>query len=472
LVLPCYFLTLLYFLYVDIAKNQFMLAAYARIFPLLVVSVFTLVCFSPTLYKRWGYFLHHLCLFSLMVMMTFILSQSTEKPFYNSAIVACIMIIVIILIEERGGLRVTLPIYLIPAILTGIYFFYIDLPDKKVSPLSNPIAFILACLVYSQVQERFRWRDFINVKTIQKQHEEVLTQSKEIAHQKHEIETQNEELTQLNEELTVMVETIETQHKSIQEQNNKIKSSITYAKRLQSAILPYSERFDNAFGDANYFILYKPKDIVSGDFYWLYSDETQVILAVVDCTGHGVPGAFMSILGSQLLSEIVEQRGICEPHKILNELHKQVRRVFKQDQSDNRDGMELQLLRVLKKENKIQYAGAMNPIYLISNEKFEEIKADKKPIGGHQIEEERLFSLQEWDIAAPTLLYLCTDGYQDQFGGEKDKKFMVGQLKDTIFRIHHLEMKRQESALEQALLDWQGTQIQVDDITIIGLKIL
>lgn len=461
-----------------------MTAAYARLLPLAAASIFGIVCFLPKWYKRWGYFLHHFTLFSVMVMITFIVSQSTEKTFYNSAITALIMVIVIILVEERGGLKVTLPIYLFPILCLIGYFVWIELPLPKATALSNPVIFTFTSLIYSKVQEGFRWRDFINMKTIEQQQNEtnrlytdLLVKNTEIAQQKDEITSQNEELKQLNEELTVLVETVERQNKSIQQQNSKITSSITYAKRLQTAILPLEQRFEQAFGGENYFILYKPKDIVSGDFYWLYSDSEQLILAVVDCTGHGVPGAFMSVIGSQLLSEIIEQRRIFSPDMILNELDRQIRRVLKQDQSDSRDGMDMLVIRRKNTTQIVEFAGAMNPLYFIQvtekEQVFNEVKADKKSIGGHQVEGERIFTLNEIEIKASTVLYLCTDGYQDQFGGAKGKKFMVSQLKDLLTSISQEQMQAQKEILHQKIEDWreEGSENQVDDITIIGIKL-
>jgi serine phosphatase RsbU (regulator of sigma subunit) len=183
----------------------------------------------------------------------------------------------------------------------------------------------------------------------------------------------------------------------------------------------------------------------------------------------------MSVIGSQLLTELVELRQVYSPDKILNEMHRQVRRILKQDQSDSRDGMDIQLIRWQKDQQTLQFAGAMTPCYCLTlaNGQLLEIRADRKAIGGEQAEEERLFTLQEIEVTSPTLLYLCTDGYQDQFGGPKGKKFMSSQLKTLLASLADQPLKDQETILAHTIEDWRalGNEQQVDDITIVGLRI-
>jgi serine phosphatase RsbU (regulator of sigma subunit) len=474
-VLPCYFLSLLYFLYADVYINHFLPAAYARVPVLVTVVGFAWVCLVPRWYYRWGFLLHHVSLFGVMAMMSYILAVSVDQPFYNSAITALIMIIVIVLVEERGGLRVTLPIYGLCAAALAIYFFQLDLPPGKATALGNPAVFVITCLIYSKLQEDFRWRDFINMKTIEVQkqdaevlYQEVLAKSREIAEQKDEMTAQNSVLNQ-------QMEDARQKNHFIQHQHNTIMTSLAYAKLLQSATLPYAQRFDEVFGPGQYFILFKPRDLVSGDFYWLYSDANQVLLAVVDCTGHGVPGAFMSLIGSQLLTEIVELRQIFSPEKILDELHKQTRRILQQDQSESRDGMEIQLVRWQKGSQMVEFAGAMNPCYYLPTGATElvELKGDKKAIGGEQGEGERHFTRHEIPLLGPTMFYLCTDGYQDQFGGPKKRKFMTGQLRELLARVAGEPLITQHQILDSTLESWcrETSQPQVDDITVLGVRL-
>jgi serine phosphatase RsbU (regulator of sigma subunit) len=474
-VLPCYALSLLYFLYADVYINHFLPAAYARAPVLAMVAGFAVVCLMPRLYYRWGFMLHHISLFGVMAMMTYILAVSVDQPFYSSAITALIMVIVIVLVEERGGLRVTLPIYGLPALALAGYFFHLGLPPAKATALGNPLVFVITCLIYSKVQENFRWRDFINMKTIEVQkqeaevlYQEVLAKSREIAEQKDEMSAQNAALNQ-------QMEDAKQKNHFIQHQHNTIMTSLAYAKLLQSATLPYAQRFNEVFGPGRYFILFKPRDLVSGDFYWLYSDASQVLLAVVDCTGHGVPGAFMSLIGSQLLTETVELRQIFSPEKILDELHKQTRRILQQDQSGSRDGMEIQLIRWQKGSQVVEFAGAMNPCYYLPAGATElvELKGDKKPIGGEQDEAERHFTLHQIPLLGPTLFYLCTDGYQDQFGGPRKRKFMTGQLRELLAGMAGQPLAAQQQLLDSTLESWrrETNQPQVDDITVLGVRL-
>ncbi len=188
----------------------------------------------------------------------------------------------------------------------------------------------------------------------------------------------------------------------LRKKNDNIIASITYAKRIQTAILPFEERIGKSLGKDNFFVFFQPKDIVSGDFYWLEeiqrsdaSGQTETInfVAVADCTGHGVPGAFMSMIGNQLLYEIIIKNHIYSPCLILNSLHKEVHRVLRQKETQTNDGMDMAILAFQKNKNitKLEYAGAMNPLYYVQNNEFVEIKATKRSIGGSQLEEERFF---------------------------------------------------------------------------------
>jgi serine phosphatase RsbU (regulator of sigma subunit)/uncharacterized protein HemY len=257
----------------------------------------------------------------------------------------------------------------------------------------------------------------------------------------------------------------------IQKQNEEITSSINYARRIQTAFLPLNE--DIATYIPQFFILYKPRDIVSGDFYWFEQKDNKLILAAADCTGHGVPGALMSMVGNEILNEVVIQRGITEADKILNELHKGVLTALRQDITKNADGMDISLV-VIDYQNKImEFAGARNPLYYIQDQVFKQVKANIFSIGGTLMGIERQFTKHIIDISIPTTFYLFSDGFQDQFGGEQNKKFMAKHLKNLLFSIHQKEMNEQKEILDSQINEWMqiGKTQQTDDILLIGVKI-
>lgn len=276
----------------------------------------------------------------------------------------------------------------------------------------------------------------------------------------------------------------------IEKQNKDITSSINYAKQIQEALLPTEESLKNILPDS--FVLFKPRDIVSGDFYWFtgYSgkgvngksrrhhirlgnipeDESGFVIAAVDCTGHGVPGAFMSMIGFNLL-ETISRNGITEPHEILNDLHKSIRYLLKQSSSENRDGMDMAICVIKDKGKKLEYAGAKNPLFYICNGELHQIKGDPVPVGGIQKEERRVFTLQTIDISAPSYFYILSDGYTDQFGGKDGSKFSTRQFKDLLLEIYQRPMDEQKKILNERIESWMGDEKQLDDILVIGFKL-
>ncbi len=260
--------------------------------------------------------------------------------------------------------------------------------------------------------------------------------------------------------------------KELAQKNYDITSSIEYAKRIQEAILPPQELIFSSF--KNSFIFYKPKDIVSGDFYWFEELGDNKILAVVDCTGHGVPGAFMSMIGHNLLNQIVSEKGIYNPGDILKELHKGVQTALKQDQhtSDNNDGMDISIIAINTKTKECLWSGAFRTLVLIkSTGELEKTEGDKYPIGGSQLDSNRIYTTHKLHLNTNDSIYLFSDGYADQFGGEKGKKFMVKNFYQNLISIHHLTMQQQKQELESQFNDWKANYEQVDDVLVIGIKI-
>lgn len=282
----------------------------------------------------------------------------------------------------------------------------------------------------------------------------------------------------INNELMAKNTAIEEQRKEIQEKSiqleynhKEITDSISYARQIQLSLLP-KNNYINRLLSNNYFILYKPKAVVSGDFYFVTEKNNAIYIAVVDCTGHGVPGAFMSVIGHNLLNQIINDRGIKQPAEILNLLHVGVRRVLGQDNenTDSRDGMDIALIAWNKKENTIEYAGANRSLYVVREGDIVEYKSDKNPIGGMQTEDTRRFTNRQIAIQTNDMVYMFSDGYADQFGGPKGKKFMLKKLMQTFVDIHQKDCVEQKKCLDDTFAEWKGDQEQIDDILVMGIR--
>jgi serine phosphatase RsbU (regulator of sigma subunit) len=271
--------------------------------------------------------------------------------------------------------------------------------------------------------------------------------------------------------LSKQVDEINHQNGIIKERNKDITDSIQYAKRLQEAVFPEANKLNEYFAES--FVLFRPKDIVSGDFYWFEEVENKTIIIVGDCTGHGVPGAFMSILGHNLLNQIILEDKITSPAKILNLLDKRVSNALNKRDSkeETNDGMDMVICVVDKAKNSLTYAGANRPLVIRRGEKLIELKPDKHAIGGIQDSTCKLFSQQEITIQANDVLYMFSDGYYDQFGGPRGKKFKYKQLASSILSIAAFSLEEQKTILSDTLESWRGNLEQVDDVCVIGVKI-
>ncbi len=262
---------------------------------------------------------------------------------------------------------------------------------------------------------------------------------------------------------------IKQQRDQIFQQKQEITDSIQYASRIQNAILSPDNMLDKL---QDHFILYKPRDIVSGDYYWMTLKDNKTIVAVADCTGHGVPGAFMSMLGISFMNEIVNKSDTTEASEILNQLRGYVISSLGQtgEEGEAQDGMDLALCVIDLNARKIQFSGAYNPLYLIRNGKLIEYKPDKMPIGIHK-EKNDPFSNHDIDVETGDALYMFSDGYVDQFGGTRQKKFMTKNFKELLLRINKKSMKEQGDILDNTIMEWMDDVEQIDDILVMGLRI-
>ncbi|EAY31962.1 AAA family ATPase [Microscilla marina] len=262
----------------------------------------------------------------------------------------------------------------------------------------------------------------------------------------------------------------------IEDKNKNITASINYARRIQHAMLPRIDTIKACLPDS--FVLFKPRDIVSGDFYFfadvqIAPNHTKSILAAIDCTGHGVPGAFMSMIGNEILKEIIEFKKITQADQILNKLHNGINAALRQEETSNRDGMDMALCVIDQKQRTVEFSGAKNPLLYVRGNVLHEIKGSKLPVGGFQKEWDRDFEASVVTLTdEPTSFYMFSDGYADQFGGELGKKFMKKYFKKLLVEVHQRPMEEQHHALDHNLKDWMNNKhAQIDDILVVGFKL-
>ena len=294
--------------------------------------------------------------------------------------------------------------------------------------------------------------------------------NKILALQKNKIQETNDELNQTNKELNATLEVVKKQKTEIEKSNRNIKASINAASRIQHALLPSNEMFSNYFHE--YFILFNPKDVVSGDFYYLKKIDKYIVVVAADCTGHGVPGAFVSMLGISFLNEIIQKEKIKTAAQILEELRIQIKTSLKQthDKYSNKDGMDIALCVINTETNILNYAGAYNPLYFFRNGKLEITKATRNPIAFFV--KEKPFQNNEIQLQKKDRIYIFSDGYIDQFGGERGNKFKAYQFRKLLTSLQEKNLKEQAEILNTTLINWKTDKYQqVDDILVIGLEI-
>ncbi|MFY7787175.1 MAG: SpoIIE family protein phosphatase, partial [Thermoflexibacteraceae bacterium] len=308
--------------------------------------------------------------------------------------------------------------------------------------------------------------------------------SDEITHKNVELEQQKEEILAQKEEITITNNTLQATFDELQHKNENILASINYAQQIQQAMLLSEVEIHRVLPHS--FVFYQPRDIVSGDFYWFYAVENEqkvlqkICIAAVDCTGHGVPGAFMSMAGNAFLNQIVKVQEVYEPHQILHLLHQTVRKSLNQAETDNRDGMDIAFCTIDTEQQVLLFAGANNPLLVVQQNEdtreisVEEIAADRQPIGGswgRNNNEVRNYTLQSLPLINPDAhYYIFSDGFQDQFGGTLNKKFTKKQLKSLLTSYYNKSFKEQKNLLANSFKDWKGEYAQIDDVLVIGFQ--
>lgn len=379
-----------------------------------------------------------------------------------------------------GGLAVSF-------IVVGVYGYnFISEHGMELGAISNGIILSVALVNNYKIsnaekekarEEIIRMREKANVileQTVKDRTLEISEKNKELLLQKEEVVNQRDEIETQRDAIAAQRNEIEAQRDLVVKQKDELIDSINYAKRIQAAMLPPEQYFHEILNDV--FILFKPRDIVSGDFFWIKQVNQYTILAAADCTGHGVPGAFMSLLGISYLNEIVQRREITQANQVLNELRRQIRNSLRQhgQAEESKDGIDMALCVIDEKNNALQYSGANNPLYLIRDNngipELTEFKADQMPLGYYP-GRFKPFTNKDINLEYGDVLYLFSDGFIDQKGGNDNKKFMSKRFKDLLIKIHKEPMQEQKKILDKTITDWMGDNPQVDDILVIGLRV-
>jgi serine phosphatase RsbU (regulator of sigma subunit) len=274
--------------------------------------------------------------------------------------------------------------------------------------------------------------------------------------QKQKIEKQRDEITQKS--------------KLLEESSRDIKDSIEYARRIQLSLLPEKDELKHVFPDS--FVFHRPKDIVSGDFYWVYETENIILIAVLDCTGHGVPGAFMTVLANSVLNQVVQESKITSPNNILSIMDTRIREALRQSEAENTntDGLDIAICMINRQSQEVCYSGAHIPLYFTHKGRLNKLEPSRYFIGGGRVKD-KYFTNQCQLLQRGDMLYLASDGYQDQFGGPNDKKFMRGQFCKLLTSIQDLPTEDQYRKIKETFCSWQGKQIQTDDVLVVGFRL-
>ncbi|NJK86821.1 MAG: SpoIIE family protein phosphatase [Bacteroidales bacterium] len=365
---------------------------------------------------------------------TYSVQRNDKKPLYYSAGKNNY----IVLSRLKPG-NYTVRIYLKEKIIDPFGILHIKVNDYKYAGKKAILLYILIFIVSVFILLRFQTRTLRKISRQFRERDRLAIQ----------LMKQKEELTQKNKNIT---------------------DSITYAKRIQNALMPPEKHFKILFPQS--FILHISKDIVSGDFYWINETDDKILIAAVDCTGHGVPGAFMSIIGFELFRKITSTQGIKKPSEILNELNNSFKSVFKDvDDFSFKDGMDVAFCSIDKKNRILEFSGAFNPLYIIRDNTVTEIKGDRYSIGLDHFENpDNVFTNHTIQLEKDDVFYIFSDGFADQFGGPEGKKYKYRRFRHLLLALHHLPMEKQKEYLKKSILDWKGNLDQVDDILVIGIK--
>lgn len=337
-----------------------------------------------------------------------------------------------------------------------------DLEIKEQKNKRNFMYFLLLLVVGILVIITFGY------KKIRAANSGLIDKNHEIAAQRDNIAEQNSKLEYAHTEISKQHQKISKQHGLIKSKNINITASINYASNIQTAMLPELAIIQKSLPET--FIMYLPKDIVSGDFYWYAEKNGKQIIAAVDCTGHGVPGAFMSLLGSSLLNQTVLIQNITDPGEILANMNTAVQDFLNQREINMMYGMDMSLCVIDNQKQTLSFAGARNPLVYFQKNGFNKIKGTRRSIGGELRTKDRVFNTSVISIAEPTMVYIYSDGYQDQIGGAKERKYMTNHFDSFLDKIHEKPIEEQQNMLVSEFITWHKPLLQIDDVLVIGFK--
>ncbi len=347
----------------------------------------------------------------------------------------------------------------------------------ELSQLSKDVNFLVNSIreYMSDIQEKAA--DLVSKNAeLEQQQEEIVSQrdlleetNTSITLKNKALESHKKEISSNQERLQSQLKEIHSINKLIGKKQTKIVDSITYAKRIQEAMLPDVRSIERVFSDA--FVFFKPRDVVSGDLYFLHRTKNKTIIAAIDCTGHGVPGALMSMIAFNLLSAIITNNKTEDPAILLKLLHEGTVKTLKQEKTDNRDGMDAAVCVHHKDKKEIWFAGAKNKLMYVQEKMFHVVKGDNLPIGGLFIDRERNYTTHKIKLDTPTQFYMFSDGYQDQFGGEENIKFSSKNLYDLLYKTNSLPAEIQLKHVEETFDKWKGKYNQIDDVLVMGFRI-
>ncbi len=453
------FITNFFYLYLDYlsAENSYMLFWVFRLIDQLFFSALLILSFNKKskhlIISNLQFIANSVSIVLGLSILLMIYVSKTYEFAYNTYYIG-----LLITLSASIPLRVRLKQFIYNALLIATIYLLIALfkqnllePEKVKFLISNLFflfTIIIVVLVADFLLEMYIRQNFLQTKLLKDQNEEIKQSSEEIQAQADALQKINEKISKYNKHVT---------------------DSINYAKRIQNAVLP-SEKILSHFLPSH-FIFYKPRNIVSGDFYFFKKINDYYIIAVADCTGHGVPGAFVSMLGIAFLNEIVRKKEVNTAAQILEDLRHQVKSSLNQNDSDEEtnDGMDIALCLIDTKTNNLQFAGAYSPLFIIRNNELIQIKATKNPIGLFQFE--KTFENNKLKLRRNDVLYMFSDGFTDQFNSINNKKYGIKQFKSLLLKIHKEDMKLQKEILNETFEKWKGNNRQIDDILIFGVKI-